>query len=604
MTRFGLRSAVIGIAAAVSFTAFTAPAFAAEPDGPTDLVTRSEAIRISVQDQVGAVPMKDTAEQIALAEYYSVPDRKLLWIGENGLSDRGKAVVAEIAKADDYGLSAADYKLPNLSGFDANAPDAVTKLADAELKISAAVIEYARDARGGRINPQSLSKNLDPSLYLPDPAEVIGFIAIRSDPAAYLRSFQPTHPQFEALRKQLIAERNGGAAPAPVSDKPEDTHIPPGPTLKLGVKHGHVALLRTRLDTPAKEGADAYVFDQDLRDAVVAFQRAQGGKPDGMVGSGTRAMLNGGEAATTAVSGQQKIDLLLVNMERYRWLPHDMGAFYVKVNIPEFKVRVNKEGEDIHETRVIVGKTHTQTPVFSDEMETIVFRPNWYVPNSIKQNEIAPYLRRGGGFFSAGWDTSVLRRQGLRIRGANGRDIDPDRVDWSRNDIRRYELYQPPGPSNVLGLVKFLFPNTHDVYLHDTTQKNLFSNEVRAFSHGCVRVQNPDKLATVLLGHDQDWSADRVSSAMHNGSDANPVSIKNRIPVYLTYFTAVVDENGELKQYKDLYGHDRRMTAALSGRPIPAGLPDNVSVAHNPGERRASRQSRRGDNPFAGIFDF
>jgi len=316
-------------------------------------------------------------------------------------------------------------------------------------------------------------------------------------------------------------------------------------------------------------------------------------------------MLNGGASSSTpAVSGKEKIDLLLVNMERYRWLPHDMGAFYVDVNIPEFKVRVFKEDEPIHETRVIVGKTHTQTPIFTDEMEEIVFRPNWFVPNSIKQNEIAPYLRRGGGFFSSGWDTSVLRRQGLRIRGTNGRDIDPDRIDWSRNDIRRYELYQPPGPRNVLGLVKFLFPNTHDVYLHDTTQKNLFSNSVRAFSHGCVRVQNPEKLATVLLGHDQDWSAARVSSAMHNGADANKVFIKNRIPVYLTYFTAVADENGELKQYKDLYGHDRRMIAALNGRPIPAGLPDNVSIAHNPNERRVSRQSRRGDNPFAGIFDF
>jgi murein L,D-transpeptidase YcbB/YkuD len=604
MTSFGLRSAAIGIAVAVSFTA---PAFAAEPDGPEELVNRSEAIRISVQDQVGAVPMKDTAEQIALAEYYSVADRKLLWVGEDGLSARGKAVVNEILKADDYGLRASDYKLPDLAGFDRNAPDAVTKLADAELKISAAVIEYARDARGGRINPQSLSKNLDPNLYLPDPAEVIGFIAIRSDPAAYLRSFQPTHPQFEALRKQLIAERKGEATPAPVAaDKPEDVEIPAGPTLKLGVKHGQVALLRKRLETPAKEGADEYLFDADLRDAVVAFQRAQGGKPDGMVGSGTRRMLNGGASASTpVVSGQQKIDLLLVNMERYRWLPHDMGAFYVKVNIPEFKVRVNKEGEDIHETRVIVGKTHTQTPVFSDEMEKIVFRPNWYVPNSIKQNEIAPYLRRGGGFFSSGWDTSVLRRQGLRIRGANGRDIDPDRIDWSRNDIRRYELYQPPGPRNVLGLVKFLFPNTHDVYLHDTTQKNLFSNDVRAFSHGCVRVQNPDKLATVLLGHDQDWTQARVTSAMYNGADANNIFIKNRIPVYLTYFTAVVDENGELTQFKDLYGHDRRMIAALNGRPIPAGLPDNVTASNGGGgERRVSRRSRRGDNPFAGIFDF
>ena len=601
MTIVGLKSAAFGIALAMSFSA---PAIAAEPDGPAELVTRSEAVRVSVQDQVGAVTMKDAAEQIALAEYYSVPDRKLLWVGDKGLNARGKAVLQEISKADDYGLRAAAYKLPNLSGFDASAPDAIAKLADAELKISAAVIEYARDARGGRIKPQSLSESLDPDMYLPDPAEVIGFIAIRSDPAAYLRSFQPTHPQFEALRQELIAERGGGVAPKPVSNKPEDVVIPAGPTLKLGVKHGQVALLRKRLDTPVKEGADEYVFDKDLHQAVIAFQRRQGGKTDGMVGSGTRRMLNG-DAPTPVLSGQKKIDLLLVNMERYRWLPQDMSDFYVKVNIPEFKVRVFKGDKSIHETRVIVGKTHTQTPVFSDEMEEVVFRPNWFVPNSIKQNEIAPYLRRGGGFFSSGWDTSVLRRQGLRIRGANGRDIDPDRIDWSRNDIRRYELYQPPGPRNVLGLVKFRFPNTHDVYLHDTTQKNLFSNSVRAFSHGCVRVQNPDRLATVLLGHDQDWTAARVTSAMQHGTDANKIFIKNRIPVYLTYFTAVVGEDGEMKQYKDLYGHDRRMVAVLKGRPVPAGLPDNVTVSRKPTERRSSRRSRRADNnPFAGIFDF
>ncbi|MCG8353995.1 MAG: L,D-transpeptidase family protein [Kiloniellales bacterium] len=443
---------------------------------------------------------------------------------------------------------------------------------------------------------------MDAELYLPNPAEVIGFIAIRSDPAAYLRSFQPAHPQFEALRKQLIAERGGSAQQA--TAKPEDIVIPRGPSLKLGVEHGQVALLRKRLETPAKDGGNDYVFDAELRDAVIAFQRAKGGKPDGIVGPGTRRMLNGDASSAPQVSGQQKIDLLVVNMERYRWLPHDMGNFHIKVNIPEFKVRVFKDDASIHETRVIVGKPHTQTPVFSDEMERIVFRPNWFVPQSIKAKEIAPYLRRGGGFFSSGWDTSILRRQGLRIRGANGRDIDPDRIDWSRNDIRRYEVYQPPGPRNVLGLVKFLFPNEHDVYLHDTTQKHLFSKAVRAESHGCVRVQNPDAFATVLLSHDQDWNAAQVASAMHGTVDANKIYIKNQIPVYLTYFTASVDENGSLQQFRDLYGHDRRMIAALKGMPIPAGLPDNVEVSSNNSYERRTVRRRSGGNPFASIFDF
>ena len=596
-----MRAIALGIALAVGVSL---PGLAAEPDGPAELIGKTEAIRIAIQDQVGANSMPDVAEQIALAEYYSVSGRKPLWVDENGLTKRGKAVMAEIAKADDYGLRTSDYKLPKLSGFNPAAPNATETLADAELKISAAAIEYASDARGGRITPQSLSKNLDPSLFLPKPAEVLAFIAIRSDPAAYLRSFQPTHPQFEALRKELIAERGGNAPQQQEVSGPEDVVIPAGPALKLGVEHGQVALLRKRLEVPVKDGANEYVFDAELREAVKAFQRTQGGKADGIVGRGTRRLLNGNEAAAPQVSGQQKIDLLLVNMERYRWLPQDLGSFYVKVNIPAFKVSVKGDEGTVWESRVVVGKTHTQTPIFNDEMEEIVFRPNWYVPNSIKTNEIAPYLRRGGGFFGGGWDTSVLKRQGLRIRGVSGRDIDPDTIDWGRSDIRRYEVYQPPGPRNVLGLVKFRFPHSHDVYLHDTTQKHLFANAVRAESHGCMRVQNPDQFATVLLKHDQDWTAARVSSAMQSGANANKILLKQNIPVYLTYFTAVVDENGKLQQHRDLYGHDRRMVAALNGRPIPAGLPDNATVSSSANYGRRTVRRRSSGNPFGGIFDF
>jgi L,D-transpeptidase YcbB len=579
------------------------PGFAAEPDGPAELITKTEAVRIAIQDQLGVKSMSDVAEQIALAEYYSVPDRRLLWVDDSGLTDRGKAVMGEIAKADDYGLRAADYKLPQIASFDPAAPDAVEQLADAELKISSAVVEYARDARGGRINPQSLSKNLDPKLYLPEPAEVIGFIAIRSDPAAYLRSFQPSHPQFEALRKALLAERGGQVEQ---TSGPMDIVIPAGPLLKAGVEHGQVALLRKRLEVPVKAGGNEYLYDQELVEAVREFQKSKGGHPDGIVGSGTRQMLNGQSAPQ--VSGQDKINLLLANMERWRWLPQDLGAFYVNVNIPEFKLRVVGDDAVVWETRVVVGKTDKQTPIFNDEMEEIVFRPNWYVPTSIKSEEIAPYLYRGGGFFGGGWDTSILKRQGLRIRGANGRDIDPDTIDWSRSDIRRYEVYQPPGAGNVLGLVKFRFPNTHDVYLHDTTQKHLFANAVRANSHGCMRVQNPDQFATVLLGHDQGWDASRVNAAMHGNIDSNKILLKQHIPVYLTYFTAQVEEDGKLTQFRDLYGHDRRMIAALSGDAVPYGLPGSEEVAQTTQQRPVVRQRRGGNGDFEAItralFDF
>jgi murein L,D-transpeptidase YcbB/YkuD len=596
-----MRSLVLGLVLAASMSL---PGLAAEPEGPAALIDRTDAIRITVQDRLAAKSMRDAAQQIALAEYYSVSNHRPLWVDESGLTPRGKAVMAEVAKADDYGLRARDYRLPDVASFNAADPNAVDWLAGAEIKISIAVLEYAKDARGGRLTPLSLSKNLDPTLYLPNPAEVIGFIAIRSDPAAYLRSFQPTHPQFEALRQKLIQARKGDAPVA--APKPDVVIMPPGPILKLGVKNPQVALLRTRLKVPAKPGAKENVFDKDLRQAVRQFQRAHGASADGIVGSGTRRMLNG-QPAPRQLKGQQEIDLLMVNMERWRWLPHDMGPFYVTVNIPEFRLRIMEDGEKMHEARVVVGKTNKQTPVFSDEMEEIVFRPNWFVPNSIKTEEIAPSLRRSGGFFSGGgWDTSVFQRHDLRIRGVSGRDIDPASIDWGNTDIRRYELYQPPGPRNVLGMMKFRFPNKHDVYLHDTTQKHLFANAVRLESHGCMRLQNPEQVATILLSRDQGWTASQVASAVA-GRDDNKIILKNHVPVYVTYFTAQVADDGSLTQYRDVYRHDTRMLAALSGRAAPRGLPGDEQVAVQARQRPANTRRRRqtGFNDITrSIFDF
>ena len=448
------------------------PAFAAEPDGPSELITQKEALRIAVQGKLSQKAPARKAEQLALLDYYSVPDQPLLWVDEKGLNDRAKSAMGEIAKADDYGLRASDYSLPKPDQFNASDAKANDWLADAEIKVSYAVLDYASDARGARLDPQRLSENLDPTLSLPDPSEVLGSIAIRSDPAAYLRSFQPDQPQFEALRQKLL-EARGGGKPAAEPAKPDVVIIPDGPVLKFGVVNEQVALLRKRLDAPAEAGANEQLFDKDLFQAVRRFQLEHGAAPDGLVGSGTRRMLNNQQdAAPRHAGGQALIQALIVNMERWRWLPNDMSSYYVTVNIPEFMVRVVEDDKVIHSARVVAGKPDKQTPIFSQDMQEIVFNPYWNVPNSIKMQEIAPYLQQGGGFFGGGWDTSVLARHGLRVRGASGRDIDPDTIDWGRVDIRNYDLYQPPGPDNVLGTVKFLFPNKHDVYMHDTTQKN------------------------------------------------------------------------------------------------------------------------------------
>jgi L,D-transpeptidase YcbB len=547
------------------FAPLTAPAFAAEPDAPVSLIGRSEAIRIAVQTRLSAKFTSATdhkkSEQGALVEYYSVPDQHLLWVDENGLSERGKAVIAEIGAADDYGLRASDYALPKADGFNAADANATDWLADAEIKISYAVLDYANDARGGRINPPRLSENLDPELALPNPSEVIESIAIRSDPAAYLRSFQPDQPQFEALRQKLIEARGGSKSVE--TAKPGVVVIPDGPVLKLGVEDEQVALLRKRLDVPSEAGAGETKFDESVLEAVRRFQLAHGVAPDGLVGAGTRRMLNNQQQQPQHASGSpSQIRALLINMERWRWLPHELGPYYVTVNIPEFMLRVVEDNKPVHTTRVVVGKPDKQTPIFSNEMQEIVFGPFWNVPTSIKVEEIRPYVREEASWFGGGgFNTAVFQRHNLRIKYL-GQEVDPAAVDWNRMDIRNFEIYQPPGPDNVLGKVKFVFPNKHDVYMHDTPQKFLFAQPVRAESHGCMRVQNPDQLAAVLLKHDQGWSQARTTSALEDGYDSH-VALQHKIPVYITYFTLKVNDDGSMSTYGDIYGHDARMAAAL-----------------------------------------
>jgi murein L,D-transpeptidase YcbB/YkuD len=264
-----------------------------------------------------------------------------------------------------------------------------------------------------------------------------------------------------------------------------------------------------------------------------------------------------------AGNDNDKIRLVLVNMERWRWLPNNLGNFYVRANIPEFKLRVVEDRKVIHSAKIVVGLTNKQTPIFSADMQTIVFNPSWYVPNSIKTEEIRPYIRRTGGWFnSGGWDTSVIERHNLKV-AYNGQVVNPQSIDWDRVDIRTLGFRQPPGPDNVLGVVKFLFPNKHDVYMHDTPQRFLFNKEVRAESHGCMRVQNPDEFATVLLKHDRSWSQANTEHQIRTANDSG-IALKNRIPVYITYFTAWANPDGSLSTYRDIYGHDARMARALN----------------------------------------
>jgi murein L,D-transpeptidase YcbB/YkuD len=374
--------------------------------------------------------------------------------------------------------------------------------------------------------------------------------------------------------------------------------------LKFGVEDEQVALLRKRLNVQSEPGTNEKLFDKAVLDAVKRFQYAHGTIPDGMVGSGTRRMLNGQQQQPQRQLGSQgRIDAILVNMERWRWLPHDLGPFYVTVNIPSSCCAWSRTARP---------STRRGSSPASPTSRRLCSPTTWRRSSSIpigtcptpsRWRKSHPIFGQGGGFFG-GWDTSILQRHGLLIR-YNGRDIDPNSIDWSRNDIRNFDLVQPPGPSNVLGRVKFVFPNKHDVYMHDTTQKNLFAQTVRAESHGCMRVQYPEKLAEIILNHDKGWSPARVESTFDAGGD-NHVALDHKIPVYITYFTVKVNDDGSLSTFNDIYGHDSRMIAALNGKYVPyqqASDDEMAASQYRPWNKRTRRETI--DNDFTrALFGF
>lgn len=250
---------------------------------------------------------------------------------------------------------------------------------------------------------------------------------------------------------------------------------------------------------------------------------------------------------------------VLANMEQWRWMPADMGNLYVWNNIPEYTLRVFGNGQQIHTERIVAGLISKQTPIFSRPMRRIVFRPKWKIPESIKVQEIWPSLLRNG---SGG----VMAQFGLRIETKDGQVVPTNSVDWTKADIRNYEVIQPPGNHAILGNIKFSFPNPHTVYMHDTQDKHLFAASQRTYSHGCMRVRNPGKLAEVLLHADKGYDAAKIDELIKSGPLDNTVELTNRVPVHITYFTASVDEAGKLHTFRDPYGHERRIIQALEGR--------------------------------------
>lgn len=518
---------------------------------------------------------------------------KPTWVTKSGLNEKGRAVIDELKNADDWGLKRSDFDLPDLTKRVGQGDT----LADAEIKVSRAILRYVRYARGGRIRPRRIIGRWDQDAPLKDPGKILSEIEAESDVANYLRAQHPQHPQFKKLRKILIGKKKVEKKPAP-PPQDEVLTIPDGPLLKLNTKHGHVALLRQRLKIPTRPDSDKNVFDKQVLDAVKAFQRDKNLTPDGVVGSGTRAVLNGKPRKRAHAPGRSR-NLVILNMERWRWMPRNLGPHHIINNIPEYRTRMFSDGRKVFAERIIIGKPKTSTAIFSADMKYVIFRPSWGVPNGIKRTEILPFLKRKTGFFGmGGYDTRILKAHNLTVT-KNGRPVDASKVNWEEVDITRYHFSQPPGPKNVLGRVKFRFPNRHDIYMHDTPERHLFAQSRRAESHGCIRVRNPKRLAEVILAEDKGYSADRVGR-IWAGREKGHIELTTALPVHTGYFTAWVGDDGKLKTFADLYGYDRRTLSALKMSP-------SSSIADTGGPskrvvRKKKKKKKKQDETVADIF--
>ncbi|HYD15858.1 MAG TPA: peptidoglycan-binding protein, partial [Hyphomicrobium sp.] len=371
----------------------------------------------------------EVKEFAALKAFYEARGDQPLWVADGALNDRAVLAIAEIKKADEWGLDAAAFDLPDVSGTltEANA-------AEAELKLSIAALTYAHDARGGRIEDpaKQLSSYLDRMPQLIEPKLVLEELAASTPPDATLRGFHPKHPQFEKLRQHYLALLKSAAA------ADEVVRMPKGPVLSPGQRHPHVSLLRQRLKLPvpaatAEAPADETLYDPALAEAVKAFQTEKGLTPDGIVGAGSKAALNDIDVPSP--------ERVRANLEMWRWIPENLGGTHVWVNLPEFTYQFVKDGKVVNEERVVTGLIDKQTPTFSADMDTVTIHPRWNVPDSIKVKELYPSLARGGTYFE---------KQGLRMT-KNGRPVDPYSVDWGSADIRQFDVHQPPGGANVLG---------------------------------------------------------------------------------------------------------------------------------------------------------
>ena len=475
------------------------------------------------------------AERAAVEKFYTGREFAPLWTQAGAVTDTAKGVISRLKDAASDGLNAADYPVPDFAA--ATSPD---QLAEADLKLTASMLDYARQAQSGRMHWSQVSADILYPEHPTDPAEVLANVTTARDASATLDSYNPPQKLYRELKAKLGELRGQGDGPViEIIDGPVLRYTPARSKKQpeIAMEDARVPQLRAKLGIT--ENPEDTHYDAKVAEAVRKFQESAELKGTGVLDAGTVKALN-------SPKRDRQIDTVLVNMERWRWLPRELGApaigdAYVILNIPDYTLKVMQHGEQVWTTKVVTGQPGIHaTPLLTETMKYITVNPTWNVPPSIVYGEYLPALQQ---------DPTVLQRMGLRV---------------DRNPDGSIHISQPPGDGNALGRIRFNFPNKFLVYQHDTPDKNLFARDERALSHGCQRVQFPDQYAATLLNitePNEHYTPERIRGMFGKGE----VDLKfpTPIPVNLTYQTAFVDDAGKLQFRKDIYGRDATMISML-----------------------------------------
>jgi murein L,D-transpeptidase YcbB/YkuD len=487
----------------------------------------------------------DIASKHWLPDLYERNDFHLLWQNPQNVKD----LLDDIGSIADDGLNPEDYHLSQLLVLKlrldgAESPDP-SLMADYDILLTDSLVRLCYHLQFGKVDPESLDPAWNMSRRVRN-ANPVGAIEKRLRTATLARGLNNIRPEIDyyqllkaLLKKYRAIQATGGWQP-----------VPGGLTLKPGVTDGRIALLRKRLAVTGDfEGADSdsETFDEDLEAAVMRFQTRHRLEPDGVVGKNTYAALN--------VPVKQKIDQIRVNLERARWVFHELPEDYVVVDIAGFKAYHIEGITPTWTSRVQVGKPFRKTPVFKSKIKYIVFNPTWTVPPTILQKDILPKIKKDPGYLSQ-MKISVIDRKGITV--------DPGSVDWSQyTKSVPYTLRQEPGPHNALGRIKFIFPNEHFIYLHDTPSRSLFGRQDRAFSSGCIRVEKNIELTELLLNDSVKWNRERIQEMIDTNQTLR-VNLPKPKPVMLLYVTIWFDEHDNYIFIKDVYDRDQQVLDGLN----------------------------------------